>query len=155
MVAVFRPEALIAATKNRSRGAALPIQCRDAGLTTNLTARVLPIEPRQGLLYNPVMKYLIIGALLSIIFVLVYSRVRPYLKLIEQVIKSFQVVADVSTTTAASPKTPSKNKLVRCESCGTWIPAERALNLSSGLATFCSPECMAKKNASPKRKIAG
>ena len=101
------------------------------------------------------MKYLIIGALLSIIFVLVYSRVRPYLKLIEQVIKSFQVVTDVSTTTASSPKTPSKNKLVRCESCGTWIPAERALNLSSGLATFCSPECMAKKNASPKRKIAG
>ena len=101
------------------------------------------------------MKYLIIGALLSIIFVLVYSRVRPYLKLIQQVIQSFQVVTDVSTTTAASPKTPSKNKLVRCESCGTWIPAERALNLSSGLATFCSPECMAKKTASPERKIAG
>jgi len=102
------------------------------------------------------MKYLIIGALLSIIFVLVYSRVRPYLKLIEQVIKSFQVVTDVSATTAAaSPKTPSKNKLVRCESCGTWIPAERALNLSSGLATFCSPECMTKKTASPERKIAG
>jgi hypothetical protein len=101
------------------------------------------------------MKYLIIGALLSIIFVLVYSRVRPYLKLIEQVIKSFQVVTDVSATTAAGPKTPSKNKLVRCESCGTWIPAERALSLSSGLATFCSPECMSKKTASPKRKIAG
>jgi hypothetical protein len=100
------------------------------------------------------MKYLIIGALLSIIFVLVYSRVRPYLKLIEQVIKSFQVVTDVSATTA-TPKTPSKNKLVRCESCGTWIPAERALNLSSGLATFCSPECMTKKTASPERKIAG
>ena len=100
-------------------------------------------------------KYLIIGALLSIIFVLVYSRVRPYLKLIEQVIKSFQVVTDVSATTAATPRTPSKNKLVRCESCGTWIPAERALNLSSGLATFCSPECMTKKDASPKRKIAG
>ena len=101
------------------------------------------------------MKYLIIGALLSIIFVLVYSRVRPYLKLIQKVMQSFQVVTDVSTTTAASQKTPSKNKLLRCESCGTWIPAERALNLSSGLATFCSPECMAKKTASPNRKIAG
>ena len=101
------------------------------------------------------MKYLIIGALLSIIFVLVYSRVRPYLVLIQKVIQSFQVVTDVSTTTASTQKTPSKNKLVRCESCGTWIPAERALNLSSGLATFCSPECMAKKTASPERKIAG
>lgn len=101
------------------------------------------------------MKYLIIGALLSIIFVLVYSRVRPYLQLIQKVIQSFQVVTDVTATTASSQKTPSKNKLVRCESCGTWIPAERALNLSSGLATFCSPECMAKKTASSKRKIAG
>ena len=101
------------------------------------------------------MKYLIIGALLSIIFVLVYSRVRPYLKLIQQVLKSFQVVTDVTATTATSQKTPSKNKLVRCESCGTWIPAERALNLSSGLATFCSPECMSKNSASSKRKIAG
>ena len=101
------------------------------------------------------MKYLIIGALLSIIFVLVYSRVRPYLKLIQKVIQSFQVVTDVTATTASSQKTRSKNKLVRCESCGTWIPAERALNLRSGLATFCSPECMAKKTASPERKIAG
>ena len=101
------------------------------------------------------MKYLIIGALLSIIFVLVYSRVRPYLKLIQKVIESFQVVTGVSATTASTKKTASKNKLIRCESCGTWIPAERALNLSSGLATFCSPECLAKKTASPKRKIAG
>jgi hypothetical protein len=29
------------------------------------------------------------------------------------------------------------------------------LKLSSGLATFCSPECMAKEPASKNRKIAG
>ena len=60
------------------------------------------------------MKYLIIAALVSIIFVLVYSRVRPYLKLFQQVMQSLNT---------AQPKTPSRNKLVRCDSCGTWIPA--------------------------------
>jgi hypothetical protein len=93
------------------------------------------------------MKYLIIGALLSIIFVLVYSRVRPYLKLFQQILGALQ--------TPTGTKTPSRNKLVRCESCGTWIPAERALSLNSGLATFCSPECMANKPGAKERKIAG
>jgi predicted SprT family Zn-dependent metalloprotease len=99
------------------------------------------------------MKYLIIGALVSIIFVLVYSRVRPYLKLIQKIASSLNAAVDVTTTAADQPKIPSKNKLVRCESCGTWIPAERAMNLNSGLATYCSAECMAKP--SKERKLAG
>ena len=101
------------------------------------------------------MKYLIIAALVSIVFVLVYSRVRPYLKLIRNVVNSLNVATDVSASTASQQKSPSRNKLVRCERCGTWIPAERALNLNSGLATFCSPECMAAEPASKERKIAG
>lgn len=98
-------------------------------------------------------KYLIIAGLLSIIFVLVYSRVRPYLKLIEKVINSLNVATDIKTSTPSRQKSPSENKLVRCERCGTWIPAERALKLNSGLATFCSPECMAQP--AKERKIAG
>ena len=47
-----------------------------------------------------VMKYLIIAALVSIIFVLVYSRVRPYLKLIQKVVQSLNVVTDINTSTA-------------------------------------------------------
>ena len=101
------------------------------------------------------MKYLVIAALVSIIFVLVYSRVRPYLKLIQKIASSLNAVVDITTNTpVARPKTPSKNKLVRCESCETWIPAERAMSLNSGLATFCSAECMAKK-PSKERKLAG
>ena len=97
------------------------------------------------------MKYLIIAALVSIVFVLVYTRVRPYLKLIQKIVQSLNVVADVNTSTATPRKIPSRNKLVRCDGCGTWIPAERALSLNSGLSTFCSTECMTKppqKNAS-------
>ena len=100
-------------------------------------------------------KFLIIAALVSIVFVLIYTRVRPYLKLIQKVAQSLNVATDLNATTAQTPKTPSKNKLVRCERCGTWIPAERALNLNSGLATFCSPECMSKEPSAQERKIAG
>ena len=100
------------------------------------------------------MKYLIIAALASIVFVVVYSRLRPYLKLIQKVVQSLNVVTEINTSSASPRKTPSRNKLLRCERCGTWIPADRAMRLNSGLATFCSPECMAKEPAN-KRKLAG
>jgi len=102
-----------------------------------------------------VIKYLVIAALVSIIFVLVYARVRPYLKLIQKIVQSLNVVTDINTSVTSNQKTPSRNKLIRCDRCGTWIPAERALSLNSGLANFCSAECMAKEPASSKRKIAG
>ena len=88
------------------------------------------------------MKYLIIAALVSIIFVLVYSRIRPYLKLIQQLTGSLNAPPE--------QRTPSRNKLVRCDRCGTWVPADRAMKLNSGLATYCSAECMAQK----QRKVA-
>ena len=101
------------------------------------------------------MKYLVIGALISIVFVLIYARVRPYLKLIQKVVQSLNVVTEINTSAASNQKTPSRNKLIRCERCGTWSPADRALRLNSGLANFCSTECMAKEPASNQRKLAG
>jgi len=101
------------------------------------------------------MKYLIIAALVSIIFVLVYTRVRPYLKLIQKVMQSLNVVTDINTSTAERQKVPSRNKLVRCDSCGTWIPAERAVHLGSGLSSFCSAECLTKNSEKQERKLAG
>ena len=91
------------------------------------------------------MKYLIIAVLVSIIFVLVYSRRRPYLKLIEQLTNSLNA--------PPQERTPSRNKLVRCDRCGTWIPADRAMKLNSGMATYCSADCMANKTK--ERKMAG
>ena len=91
------------------------------------------------------MKYLIIAALVSIVFVLVYTRVRPYLKLIQKIVQSLNVATDINTSTAVQRKVPSRNKLVRCDGCGTWIPAERALSMNSGLATYCSPECLNRR----------
>ena len=100
------------------------------------------------------MKYLIIATLVSLVLAFIYVRLRPYLRLIQKVVKSLNVVTDISATTASPPARPSQSKLVRCDRCATWIPAERALKLNSGLATFCSPECMSKPASKP-RKIAG
>jgi len=101
------------------------------------------------------LKYLIIAALVSIVFVIVYSRVRPYLKLIRKVVESLNVATEGTVTSADQQRSPSKNKLVRCDSCGTWIPAERALHLGSGLASFCSTECLTKNSQAKERKLAG
>lgn len=101
------------------------------------------------------MKYLIIAALVSIAFVIVYSRVRPYLKLFRKVVESLKVETETTATTVNPQRSPSKNKLVRCDSCGTWIPAERALHLGSGLANFCSAECVTKNSQAKERKLAG
>ena len=64
------------------------------------------------------MKYLVIAVLVSIIFVLIYARVRPYLQLIQKVLQSFNVVTDINKSVASNQKTPSRNKLVRCDRCG-------------------------------------
>ena len=58
-------------------------------------------------------KYLVIAVLVSIIFVLVYARVRPYLQLIQKIVQSLNVVTDINTSVTSNQKTPSRNKLIR------------------------------------------
>ena len=101
------------------------------------------------------MKYLIIAALVGIVFVLIYSRVRPYLKLFRNVVESLNSASENPAATTSAQRSPSKNKLIRCDSCGTWIPAERAVHLGSGLTSFCSAECLTKNSQSQERKLAG
>jgi hypothetical protein len=144
---VFHQEVSIAAQKIRNLAVVPVTRCLVVGPMTNLTVPEPANEVRQDCRHpvNPVMKYVVIAALVSIVVVVIYARIRPYLKLARQVADSLNATGDVN----------SRKKLVRCEGCGTWIPAERALNLSSGLATFCSSECMAKQPVSKERKIAG
>lgn len=100
------------------------------------------------------MKYLIIATLVAVAFVLIYSRLRPYLKLLQKVLQSLTIVAE-SSVTSPQAKTPSKNKLIRCDGCGTWIPANRALSLKSGNLAYCSAECLEKEPRNKERKLAG
>jgi hypothetical protein len=101
------------------------------------------------------LKYLIIAALVGIVFVLLYSRVRPYLKLFRTVVESLNSATDNTAASGGTSRSPSKNKLVRCDCCGTWIPAERAVHLGSGLTSFCSAECLTKNSQAQQRKLAG
>lgn len=99
------------------------------------------------------MKYLIIAAVVSVVSILIYARLRPYLQLIRKVVTALNVSTEV-TTTAPRERSPSKNKLVRCDSCGTWVPADRAIRVGSGLANYCSRDCLVKHSDS-REKLAG
>ena len=99
------------------------------------------------------MKYLIIGTVISLVAAFVYVRLRPYLQLIRKVVGALNVSTEVGTE--SRPRSPSKNKLVRCDSCGTWVPADRVFRLNSGLVNYCSRECLAKKADSREQKLVG
>lgn len=101
------------------------------------------------------MKYVVIALLIGIVLGLIYARVRPYLKLFRKVVESLNSATDSPVATGGAPRSVSKNKLVRCDSCGTWIPAERAVHLGSGLNSFCSAECLTKNSQPQERKLAG
>ena len=172
------PEALIAGQESRSHDADPPIRCRGVERLMSLMARARAPSPRATIAArSPIfhvsdnaiggsqrikrvlnLKYLVIAAVVGLLFIFLYSRLRPYLRIIQKVLN---VVSDVSVTNLSDASSPrrtnpkAEHKLLRCESCGTWIPSERALTLSSGLSTYCSQECL-EKNAGPKeRKLAG
>lgn len=101
------------------------------------------------------MKYLLIATIVAFVFVVVYSKVRPYLQLIRKVVNSLNVPVATGNSSPSRRDRSGQNKLVRCAGCETWIPEDRALNLRSGLAIYCSPECLEKRSESQERKLAG
>ena len=116
------------------------------------------IEGERRRSFRSNLKYLVIAALVSLLFILVYSRLRPYLQLFRKVVTFLnESSGDRNVDAAGKPSVTAKGKreLIRCEGCGTWIPADRALKLSSGLATFCSRACLEKNAAEQQRRAAG
>ena len=102
------------------------------------------------------LKYLIIGALLALLFLLIYSRLRPYLDLIGKVSAALRGTLDASSSpTQRAGSIKNENKLVRCVACGTWIPTERAIGAASNMSTYCSRECLEKAATGKERKLAG
>ena len=105
------------------------------------------------------MKFLVIVALLSLLLLLLYSRIYPYILILKK------IFGGVARTLDDSPRNPSENfkgsttkadgKLVRCVSCGTWIPAGRAIGNKAGSSVYCSRECIEKTSNGQERKIAG
>ena len=102
------------------------------------------------------LKYLIIGALLALVFLLIYSRLRPYIELLGKVSSALKGSLDAtSSPTARGGSTKTENKLVRCVACGTWIPTERAIGGGKNMSEYCSRECLEKAASGKKSKLAG
>jgi hypothetical protein len=101
------------------------------------------------------MKYLIIGALLALCFLLIYSRLRPYLELLRKVSSALKGTLDATSPTPRRESIKTENKLVRCVACGTWIPAQRAIGAGSNMSEYCSRECLEKAATGEQRKRAG
>jgi len=103
------------------------------------------------------LKFLVIVALLALLFLLVYSRVYPYLLALKKILGTARSVSDAafSADTATREDIRTDSKLVRCVGCGTWVPAGRAVGSSSGSPVYCSRECIEKQSSARNRKLAG
>jgi hypothetical protein len=105
------------------------------------------------------LKYLVIAALFALLLLLLYSRLYPYIQLLKKILGAAKTIGN-------SPPNPNEafrgstakmdRKLVRCVSCGTWIPAQRAIGKGAGASVYCSRECLEKSSDEGKeRKLAG
>ena len=93
------------------------------------------------------MKYLIVALILGAFLTIVYLRLRPYLNFARRVFGVVREARGMSVgqgmpDSAVRPGKTNGERLVRCASCGTWLPASRALTLRASPSNFCSHACM-------------
>lgn len=104
------------------------------------------------------MKYLVVAALSSLLFLLIYSRVYPYIQVLKKILGTVKTVAN-SQSAGAGPRRSSTakvdSKLVKCVGCGTWIPSDRAIGTGGRGNVYCSRECIEKASSGANRKVAG
>lgn len=108
------------------------------------------------------MKYLIvIGVLAIICCTLLYWRLRPYFATIRRILGIVRDVRRMSQPTEhahrATPTTASEmsGRLIRCDACGIWTPAARAVKLRGSASSYCSHNCLENVSADSSRKRAG
>ncbi|HSQ22861.1 MAG TPA: PP0621 family protein [Pyrinomonadaceae bacterium] len=87
------------------------------------------------------MKYLVVIALVALLLFLLYRRVRPYIKSLSQIV---DVIRQFQKSSSPAGRQPGAEKLVRCATCGIWIPVSRALTSRSEVV-FCSTKCLEDK----------
>lgn len=104
------------------------------------------------------MKYLLILLVVSLLFILLYRRLRPYLLMAQRMLGIVREVRrmglDQSAQRAPRRKSASADRLVRCAACNTWIPASRALT-SHTAAHYCSSACLERSATPARQKRAG
>ena len=98
------------------------------------------------------LKYLIIGSLLVLLLLLVYSKLHPYIKMLGKFLGTVRSIANTGLAGAARPGRVD-GKLVKCVSCGTWVPAGRAVGIKTN-SVYCSTACLEKSAAARRHKAA-
>ena len=99
------------------------------------------------------LKYLIIGSLLALLLLLLYSKLHPYIKMLGKIVGTVKTIANSGSVAGSARPGKVDGKLVKCVGCGTWVPAGRAVGVKSSLA-YCSTDCLEKSAASERRKAA-
>ena len=99
------------------------------------------------------LKYLIIGSLLALLLLLLYSKLHPYIKMLGKIVGTVKTIANSAPVAGSARPGKVDGKLVKCVGCGTWVPAGRAVGVKSNLA-YCSTDCLEKSAASERRKAA-
>ena len=99
------------------------------------------------------LKYLIIGSLLVLLLLFVYSRLHPYIKMLGKFVGTVRTITNAGSAANSAGPGSVDGKLVKCVSCGTWIPAGRAVGVKTNLA-YCSTDCLEKSAAAQRHKAA-
>lgn len=102
------------------------------------------------------MKLLFILSIFAIFALLIYIRLRPYIRMARQM---FGVARETQRMANGGPASPAHtggagNKLVQCGSCTIWIPASRAIKLRNSNIAYCSHTCLETAAEGSKRKAA-
>jgi hypothetical protein len=162
MVVAYPQAAWTGAIGSQLHAAEPPIQCRAGEMLTSLT-RPEAASPATKTLdrttdrLETVLKVLVIAALLALLLLLLYSRIYPYIRLLNKILGAARSITDSQSTGSRAGRTSAarvESKLVRCVGCGTWIPSDRAIGSHAGPSIYCSRECLEKATAFDKRKAA-
>jgi hypothetical protein len=106
------------------------------------------------------LRLLVILGIVTFISLLLYLRLRPFIRMARQMFGLAHEARRVTRNDAASstsrPTTTAAagERLVRCAACGTWIPVGRAIKLRSSNSSYCSHACLERAAEGNQRKAA-
>lgn len=95
------------------------------------------------------MKFLVVSGLLLLLLFLIYLRLRPYIAIARRVFQTARTMQSFGNAPHAkrvrTEKSAAGEALARCDACGTWFPASRALRMRSANNAFCSATCIERR----------
>lgn len=103
------------------------------------------------------LKYLLITFVFTLIGAFLYMRLRPYLALAQRMFRLVREARRVGINRTSEPSRragASSERLIRCATCGTWIPSTRAIKLGTSGSPYCSYACLENAAGVFKRKAA-